>query len=66
MLNYFLNKTKEILNKSNEGKPIANGIDTIVKEVVKIAKKLVSENNKKKEQEAKEEQKKEEQENNKE
>lgn len=66
MLNYFLNKTKEILNKSNEGKPIANGIDTIVKEVVEIAKKLVSENNKKKEQEAKEEQKKEEQENNKE
>lgn len=62
MLNYFIGKTKETLEKSNEGKPISNEMDKIIKDVYEIAEKIVKENKLKNEKEAKEEQKKEERE----
>lgn len=62
MLNYFIGKTRETLEKSNEEKPISNEMDKIIKDVYEIAKEIVKENKLKNEKEAKEEQNKEEQE----
>ena len=65
MLTYYIEKTNETLNKSNEGKPIAATMDKIVGDVMEMAKEIVKKNNEKKKAEAEHEARKEKQEENK-